>query len=256
MKTASYTTVQTASGNSGKYPLSTQTLDFIQSQILLLQKLSLTVGNRYIIKKPDGESSGVVVIDGEVLDLAATPVYNEEATKYIVVTVTKDSITADDETYLEARITRTAAFATSAVGDEIYDIADFVDFSESGIWDKILSDLKDLKENFEIALDSKLSVAQRNSATQEFLDGKREPIIINCIDGPELFGATAYSLEVTLIGNLVRQQITLPDNSKYVRTYEDGVWSDWNGDVIVGSTGLRLQASDGHIVLPSGVEIY
>ena len=36
MKTASYTDTRTATGGVGKYPLSTETLDFIQDQIKLL----------------------------------------------------------------------------------------------------------------------------------------------------------------------------------------------------------------------------
>ena len=57
MKTASYISTQTTTGGVGKYPLSTQALDFIQSQILLLQNLSLIGGNRYILKAPDGTST-------------------------------------------------------------------------------------------------------------------------------------------------------------------------------------------------------
>ena len=40
MKTASYTDTRTATGGVGKYPLSTETLDFIQDQIKLLELLA------------------------------------------------------------------------------------------------------------------------------------------------------------------------------------------------------------------------
>ena len=84
MKTASYISTQTASGGAGQYPLSTQTLDFIQSQILLLQNLSLIGGKRYILREPDGEKTGIVVIDGEVLIMTAKPVMANNI-KYIFV---------------------------------------------------------------------------------------------------------------------------------------------------------------------------
>lgn len=71
MNTASYTSTTTATGGVGKYPLSTETLDFIQTQIKLLECLAGIGGKNYILQ---GDAGGVVVItrnDGttEVLEL-------------------------------------------------------------------------------------------------------------------------------------------------------------------------------------------
>ena len=63
MKTASYTDTRTATGGVGKYPLSTETLDFIQDQIKLLELLAGVGGVNYILKAPNGTVGGVAVIE-------------------------------------------------------------------------------------------------------------------------------------------------------------------------------------------------
>ena len=102
MQRANYINTTTASGGQGKYPLSTQTLDFIQQQILLLQQLGFIGGSKYILRLPDGTNTGLVFIDGEVLTLAAKPLPSL-VIRYINVTTRKEDIKADDETYTEAR---------------------------------------------------------------------------------------------------------------------------------------------------------
>ena len=111
MKTAGYITTETETGGAGKYPLSIQTLDFIQSQILLLQQLSLIGGNRFVLKEPKDNVPGAVVIDGEVLILSAKP-ERTTGTKYISVNTEKEDIEADGEVYKDARTTRTATYST------------------------------------------------------------------------------------------------------------------------------------------------
>lgn len=66
MQKGNYTNTATASGGQGKYPLSTQTLDFIQQQITLLQQLGFIGGNKYILRQPDGTQTGLAFIDGEL----------------------------------------------------------------------------------------------------------------------------------------------------------------------------------------------
>ena len=116
MKTASYTDTRTATGGVGKYPLSTETLDFIQDQIKLLELLAGVGGVNYILKAPNGTVGGVAVIENtdkqtEVVEIAPRPVFED--------------IKADAETYKEARTLRVAQF-TTAKGAESYDINSFV----------------------------------------------------------------------------------------------------------------------------------
>lgn len=80
MKTASYTDTRTATGGVGKYPLSTETLDFIQDQIKLLELLAGVGGSNYILKAPDGTNAGVAVIvnadkQTEVVEIHPLPVF-------------------------------------------------------------------------------------------------------------------------------------------------------------------------------------
>ena len=108
MQTAGYT-----SNINGRYPLSTQTLDFIQGQILLLQQLGFIGGSRYILRYPDGTNSGLAFINGELLTIAATPAYSD-STKFLIVSERTEDITADGDSYEEARKYRTAYLAVSA----------------------------------------------------------------------------------------------------------------------------------------------
>lgn len=123
MQKANYISTATPTGGQGKYPLSTQTLDFIQQQVLLLQQFGLIGGNKYILKQPDGKNTGVVFIEGEVLTLAAKPTPSANI-KYINVTTKKEDIKADGETYKEARTYRTAALSSSGSG-ESYEYSKF-----------------------------------------------------------------------------------------------------------------------------------
>ena len=123
MQKGNYTNTATASGGQGKYPLSTQTLDFIQQQITLLQQLGFIGGNKYILRQPDGTQTGLAFIDGELFTLAAKPTPSANI-KFVNVATKTEDIKADGETYKEARTYRTAALASSASG-ESYEYAKF-----------------------------------------------------------------------------------------------------------------------------------
>ena len=73
MQTAAYTTVKTDKNGEGKYPLSTQTLEFIQQQIMLVQEIVNICGGKVILREPAGTHSGLLALNGEVLHIAAMP---------------------------------------------------------------------------------------------------------------------------------------------------------------------------------------
>ena len=131
MQKANYTNTSTTSGGQGKYPLSTQTLDFIQQQVMILQLLGYIGGSKYILRQPDGTSTGLVFIDGEVLTLAAKPIPSANI-RYINVTTKKTDIKADGETYTEARVYRTAALSSTASGESY----EYSKFTENAITDQ------------------------------------------------------------------------------------------------------------------------
>ncbi len=228
MKTASYTSTQTETGGSGKYPISTQTLDFIQSQILLLQQLALIGGSRYILQEPDGKAAGVAVIDGEVIALTANPVRNNNV-KYVVVKTEKQDIEADGETYLEARTVRTASYSTAQTGGEEYDINTFTNFATNTT---LATQIKQMPETvltyLRDVMNEKLSSLEVPGMTKAKLDSIKTPCLISCKDSVALFnGATNYSVMVRLMGGIVHQELTLPDSQKFVRTFNGTVWSSW-----------------------------
>lgn len=227
MKTASYISTQTETGGSGKYPLSTQTLDFIQSQILLLQQLSLIGGNRFILREPDGNSVGACVIDGEVLVLSAKPVRGI-STKYISVVTEKQNIEADDEVYIEARTVRTATYSTTKTA-ECYEINTFDNFATNTT---LAAQVKQMPETvlkyISDIMAEKLSSLEISGMTQAKLDSIKTPCLISCKNSIALFaGQTNYSVMVRLMGDVVHQELTLQDNQKFVRTFSSGTWGKW-----------------------------
>lgn len=227
MKTASYISTQTETGGSGKYPLSTQTLDFIQSQILLLQQLSLIGGNRFILREPDGNSVGACVIDGEALVLSAKPVRGT-STKYISVVTEKQNIEADDEVYIKARTVRTATYSTTKTA-ECYEINTFDNFATNTTLAAQVKQMpKTVLKYISDIMAEKLSSLEISGMTQAKLDSIKTPCLISCKNSIALFaGQTNYSVMVRLMGDVVHQELTLQDNQKFVRTFSSGTWGKW-----------------------------
>lgn len=251
MKTASYIATQTASGGAGKYPISTQTLDFIQSQILLLQELALIGGKRYILREPDGEKTGVVVIDGEVLVMTAKPVMANNI-KYITVKTEKQDIEADGETYIEARTQRTASYAISKTGGEDYEINTFMNFAPNST---LVAQIKQMPETvltyLRDVMAEKLSSLEVAGMTQKKLDSIKTACIISCRDSIALFGGqTNYSIMVRLMGGLVHQELTLPDNQKFVRTFDGTSWTSWGR--VNENLHIEVKISKGTVYLRHG----
>lgn len=242
MNTAQYSTTKTASGGEGKYPLSTETLDFIQNQIKLLEYLAGIGGGYYIMLNPS-KRGGMVAVQNttsgsmEIVELAQTPTYSA-AIKWVVVSTKYKDITADGENYKEARTIKTAKFSTAkstAEGDESYAISLFLDVSGNltfptnrqlatqinNMPSKVLEYLKD-------TLAEKLSSRTLKGVTKEQLDGLRTPCLLSCTQSVALFGSAEYSLLVTKQGaGTVRQELTQGNDQHYVRTGTLTSWGEW-----------------------------
>ena len=227
MKTASYISTQTTTGGVGKYPLSTQALDFIQSQILLLQNLSLIGGNRYILKAPDGTSTGCVVIDGEVFTLPASPAMSDRL-KYVVVKTEKQDITADGETYKDARTVRTAALSPTKSESEAYEINQFNNFATNTALNAQIKQMPEtVLKYLQDVMAEKLSSLSVTGLTNAQLDNLRTPCLVSCESSITMFGSTRYSIFVRKMGKAIQQELTLPDNMRYVRLFS-GSWGEWS----------------------------
>lgn len=241
MKTASYTDTRTATGGVGKYPLSTETLDFIQDQIKLLELLAGVGGVNYILKAPNGTVGGVAVIENtdkqtEVVEIAPRPVFGTSV-KYLTITTTSEDIKADAETYKEARTLRVAQF-TTAKGAESYDINSFVNvngrqleaFPTNAVLagqiknmpQTVLTYLKDI-------LAEKLTAKTVQGLTQKQLDGLKTACVLSCTGSVSLFGSADYTVVVTAQGSIrVRQEIIQGDDCHYVRTWNGAAWGAWS----------------------------
>lgn len=88
-----------------KFPLSTETLDFIQEQIKLVYGLTCLAGTNIILKDSSSTVPGLVIVNGELMPLTGTP-----AAKINVVT-TSESVTFLGETIENARISKVAVYS-------------------------------------------------------------------------------------------------------------------------------------------------
>ena len=240
MKTASYTDTRTATGGVGKYPLSTETLDFIQDQIKLLELLAGVGGSNYILKAPDGTNAGVAVIvnadkQTEVVEIHPLPVFGTSV-KYLTVTTTAEDIKADAETYKEARILRVAQF-TTAKGAESYDINSFANVNgkqlEAFPTNAVLAaQIKNMPQTvltyLKDVLAEKLTAKTVQGLTQTQLDGLKTPCVLSCTASVSLFGSADYTVIVTAQGRtMVRQELIQRQDCHYVRTWNGATWGVW-----------------------------
>lgn len=237
MNTASYTSVTTATGGVGKYPLSTETLDFIQTQISLLERLAGIGGKNYILQAKGGGGAVVITPKGgvtEVLELMQKPAFTPSV-KYVTVITETEDIKADDETYLEARIYRRAQF-TTAKGTESYDINDFANVSDKALGpfpsnaylaEQIKSLPATVLEYLKDTLVQKLTSKPLKGVTKEQIDGLRTACVLSCSESAALFGTADYTLIVTEQGSKVRQELIQGNDQRYVRTGNSTSWGAW-----------------------------
>ena len=273
MQTAAYTTVKTDKNGEGKYPLSTQTLDFIQQQIMLVQEIVTICGGKVILREPDGILSGLLALNGEVLHIAATPKLTPSI-KYVLVTTKKENITADGEVYKEARTMRTAKFSPSlpvvnqqgvnSQGEtvETFKIGDFKKLTtNTTLAEKVNNMPSVVLEYMADILASKLDRLTLNHATQEQIDGLKKASVVNCTDSVAILGCfTNYCISVKCVGTSVQQTMTNKDGAEYCRTYKKKKkkWSVWaaiteNLHIEVKTVGNVLYVR--HSILPADAQI-
>lgn len=114
MNTANY------KNRNNKYPVSTDTFDFIQEQIKLIYHLSDLYGQNFILQAQSGAADGIVVVNGEVM-----PLQSGSSASYITVYETYEDVTAGGQDFEKARIRRYAAYTAAGYGANSYSAADF-----------------------------------------------------------------------------------------------------------------------------------
>ena len=106
-----------------RFPLSTDTLDFMQNQSLLLQGFASAFGDNYIIKQPASSSvDGLIVINGELLPLKYG---SGTSSSYIAIVTEKTDINANGLTFPQARTVRYASGVGTNQGGECYSRSTF-----------------------------------------------------------------------------------------------------------------------------------
>ncbi|MCM1034105.1 MAG: tail fiber protein [Paludibacter sp.] len=99
-------TQQFKNNGHSKFPLSTDTLDFMQEQTLFLQQLTAAIGQNVIIKQSTDTTDGLIIFDGELMPLRGNPAL------HISINSTYEDIEALSETYQNARIRRYATYVS------------------------------------------------------------------------------------------------------------------------------------------------
>ena len=257
MNKAQYLSTAVSSGGNGLYPLSTQGLAFIQSQIELLQSFALIGGKRYILIAPTPTADGVIVIDGEVLPLRAT---SKTGTGIQVYQKTED-ITADGTTYKEARITRYAEYVTT-YRENVKDLYPASGFSMIQNCDALAKKLAEyVAVNSELA--KKLTVVSTDNLTRVQLDNQKDNVRINCRKGCiVLNGADEYTINVYKhSSNNITQEQILPDLRRYVR-YWNASAKTWGGFFpVTDNLHIDVKVTKGstvyvrHGFIPEGVQL-
>lgn len=103
----------------GRYPLSTEGLEFIQCQIELIYSVAELHGRNYILQDATAATNGVIVVDGELMPLVGSP------QAYIEVVETGETLEADGLTYERARVSRRALYS-GVKTDSAREVSEFV----------------------------------------------------------------------------------------------------------------------------------
>lgn len=94
-----------------QFPLSSETLDFMQQMTAIMTKVALMAGENYIlsgcVETGTNVSEGIVVVNGEVI-----PFLGGSKETYIVIEETKRTVTAGGQIYEDIYISRVARFGT------------------------------------------------------------------------------------------------------------------------------------------------
>lgn len=115
MNTATY-----KNNGNNKYPVSTDTLDFIQEQIKLIYNLTDLYGKYYILRAATATTDGLIVWNGELMPLRAG-----SAQDYIALREQRITVTAAGVDYDNARIVRYAEYTSVNEGSNCLDYDEF-----------------------------------------------------------------------------------------------------------------------------------
>lgn len=133
---------QNFKNNQARFPLSTDTLNFMQEQILLVAQLAEGLfgkDKKAILRKPTSTQDGLCIINGEVLPLKGT----ETGATGVNIAFTSEDITAQGLTFEAARVSRYAVYTTSS--SPTHRLTDFLYTANAfSLYEKILANSNDI----------------------------------------------------------------------------------------------------------------
>lgn len=112
------------------FPISTDTLEFMQQQTYLVERLTELAGSRVIITQPTSDKAGLCVFNGELL-----PLTGNISESHIEIVEISETIIAHGVPYEDARVTRKAIYSTSGESVSTFVVLDNMSALKSAIAD-------------------------------------------------------------------------------------------------------------------------
>lgn len=112
------------------FPISTDTLEFMQQQTYLVERLTELAGSRVIITQPTSDKAGLCVFNGELL-----PLTGNISESHIEIVEISETIIAHGVPYEDARVTRKAIYSTSGESVSTFVVLDNMAALKSAIAD-------------------------------------------------------------------------------------------------------------------------
>jgi len=98
------------------FPVSTDTLEFIQNQIALAYGMTSMAGKNFVVKSPVSDTEpGLIVLNGELMPL----MHSVAVLGFIEIVEDKQEVVAQNVYYLDSRIVRYARYRADKVGSYI-----------------------------------------------------------------------------------------------------------------------------------------
>ena len=266
MDIANYKTTVNRAGQVGHYPLSTDTLDFIQEQIKLLQKLSGMAGYQHpwVIRSPNSSSDGILLYNDELLPIEPISIPLTKGTTYdLCLRERKQEVQTLEDTYRDARLYRTAYIAAKGTDGAIGSVEATTSSSVHTPGTFTLAQLATFVtsvENLEVSTEPGKAMLTTTNIDSSWLGRKRLYLASSrwagdFISSYELDGAqlTTQLLEGTSKSFI--QELETKDGVRYRRKYKHPYEEEINDEETGGTNDSRWKCLSNQIIGSCHLEI-
>lgn len=266
MDIANYKTTVNRAGQVGHYPLSTDTLDFIQEQIKLLQKLSGMAGYQHpwVIRSPNSSSDGILLYNDELLPIEPISIPLTKGTTYdLCLRERKQEVQTLEDTYRDARLYRTAYIVAKGTDGAIGSVEATTSSSVHTPGTFTLAQLADSVtsvKNLEVSTEPGKAMLTTTDIDSSWLGRKRLYLASSrwagdFISSYELDGAqlTTQLLEGTSKSFI--QELETKDGVRYRRKYKHPYEEEINDEETGGTNDSRWKCLSNQIIGSCHLEI-